>query len=165
MSNRKFRLVTFILLLLLVAAITNTYFIFHAYRNSFDEAPPAPMPVVDVVTPPPSVVLPGATKPPREFIAFDWYGDAAITRLAAGSYELTVQAYARGSRYPFDIDSLEIDARHAGQEGSITPKLEKVSMGNFSGRVDFPSSGTWEVRVRMHHSVRTLEFTKILEIN
>ncbi|TAL38904.1 MAG: hypothetical protein EPN97_03250 [Alphaproteobacteria bacterium] len=165
MSNRKFRLVTFILLLLLIAAITNTYFIFHAYQNTFDEAPPAPKPAVDAVNSPPPVVLPGATKPPREFIAFDWYGDAAVTRLEGGSYELTAQAYTRGSRRPFDIDSLEIDARHVGQGGSITPKLEKVSMGNFSGRVDFPSSGTWEVRVRMHHSVRTLEFTKIFEIN
>jgi hypothetical protein len=164
MSNRKFRLVTFILLLLLMAAITNTYFIFHAYKPTFD-APPAPKPPLNTAGPYPTPIDPPATRPPWEPLAFDWYGDAAITRLAGESYELTVQAYTRGSRRPYAIDSLEIEARPVGREGSVAPKLEKISAGNYSGRVDFPSGGTWEVRVRMHHGVRTLEFTKKFEIN
>ena len=160
MHNRKFRLVTAILLLL-IAAVVNIFFIYHAYDGAGQEpvqpAVNAPRPR-EVSSPPP------AHSTVKAFLDIRWYSDIVISRSRNGEYELSVLAYARGSRNPFPLDSVEVDVRRPGEDAGMTPKLESPSPGVFTGRIDFPSQGTWEVRVRMHHGLQTLEFAKKFEI-
>lgn len=165
MRNRKFSLVTAILLLLLIAAIANTYIIFHADDSAIDaSAKPDTIPSGVSRHGAPAGSF-SATAPPWEFIAFSWYGDVTLVRLKDGRYELEAQAYQRGGRSPFQIDSVEIDIRRPGSDGGFSPKLDPAAVGKFTGRVDFPASGTWEVRVRMHQGVQTLEFGKKFDLD
>lgn len=165
MRNRKFSLVTAILLLLLAAAVINIFFIYRAYNRTEQE--PAPeAPVSETAR---SHRSSPSSAPPRSFpgmfVSISWYADVTISRSGTGKYELYVLAYERGSRRPFPIDSVEVYVRRPGEEKGFTPALKSSSAGKFIGPIDFPSGGSWEVHLRMHRGLQTLDVTKKFEID
>lgn len=163
MSKRRFRIVTALLLLLLIAAIANYFFVYHAYNDAVkalpltaQQAPAAPIDVTVANAPhhhEPSFV--SGVQP----IGPGWYGELYLSKASQGGYDIVVDAYASGSRTKTDVEAVEIDVRQPGAASAqLTPAITRKETGEFTAHADFPSNGTWEVRVRMHRGNQTLEF-------
>jgi hypothetical protein len=158
MKDRKFTFVTAILLLLLIAAVANLFFVNHIYNQSVTSVTSGTTGNSIYQNQP--LVSPPAL--PRTSDAyFDWNASLSIDQSAAGGYDLVVAVTARQTEAPAPADSVEIDIRRAGADGvEITPEIKQDSVGKYIAHADFPANGEWEVRVRIHRFLQTMEFTK-----
>lgn len=167
MANRKFSVVTFILLLLLAAAAVNLFFVNHAYRQSMepvpspDEASPANATTPDgfPIRHAPNLVM----LPPNAMRS--WHGDVTMIKSPAGGYDLIVQAIGPKSGEAVPATSVEVDIRRPGNKAAqLTPKLEMQDTGKFVAHIDLPGPGSWEVRTRIHRGLQTMEFAEKFEL-
>jgi hypothetical protein len=161
MSKPKFSFVTAILLLLLVAAAVNTYFIFHAYYGAMDELE---HPSAEAAPGKPNFMASGAV---RDVTATDlapnWHGDISLLKAPPG-YDIVVDALSNDSNKRVTATAAEIDIRQPGDAApDYTPKLSLWTVGQFKGHVDL-APGTWEIRVHIHRGFQTLEFAEKFEL-
>lgn len=163
MSKRRFTPVTAILLLLLIAAIANTYYVFHAYdgaMNSIDK-PVGLTPAGQPAEPATARVLPGAT---AIDLVPNWHGEAALVKAPGGGYDVVVDALSNGVNANLPATSVEADIRRPGDKAATAnPEFKMTSVGKFTAHVDL-GSGTWEVRVRIHRGLQTLEFAEKFDL-
>ena len=169
MSKRnRFRIVTAILMLLLIAAIGNYFFVNQAFdvtQKSLMQAAPEPRPQNPDVSGSPMHHPPMNEIGGGQPVGPTWYGDMYLTPASQSSYDIVVEAFGNGSRSRVPVDTVEIDIRQPGDAAAqISPSVEKVEEGKYISHTNFPSSGTWEVRVRMHRGYQTLDFAEKFDI-
>jgi hypothetical protein len=166
MSKRKFSLVTAILLLLLVGAIMNNIFLYHAYNDTMKEAVQQAQQPVTASGP----AGPGYSRTPTGGMGFRqipgpaWYADVYLSKTGSGEYDIVVEAFVRGSRTLTSVDTVELDVRKAGEPDQTVPAAAQMKDGKYVAHVAFPSEGAWEVRIRMHRGNETLEFAEKFDL-
>ncbi|MEZ0226612.1 MAG: FixH family protein [Alphaproteobacteria bacterium] len=160
MSNRKFSLVTAILLLLLIAATANMFIVYHAFNRSLEEqtSPSETGTHMPFYSNQPLDTGP-AVATGKQSAYFDWNGDLTLAKSPAGGYDIVVMVTIRRTETPVPADSVEMDASRPGEAG-ITPELKQLAPGKYVAHVDFPETGEWEIRLRIHRGLQTIEFAK-----
>ena len=165
MSKHNFSFVTALLLLLLIAAIMNLLFIYHAFNEDSAPASPGGAPVLARQSSVPGSE-PRSAPPSGSPVSFapSWRGDAVMVKSPQGGYDLVVEALGNGGD-ALPSTAAEVDIRRPGAAAAEqSPSLEMVSVGKFVAHVDLPESGTWEVRIRIHRGLQTLEFAEKFDL-
>ena len=163
MSKRRFTPVTAILLLLLLAAIVNTYFVFHVDRGMVKPMEkPVPLTAAGQPAEPADArTLPGAT-------AYDlvpnWHGEVSLVKAPGGGYDAIIEGLSNGVNANIPVTSVEADIRRPGDNTPVpTPEFKMTSVGKFEAHVNL-AAGTWEVRVHIHRGLQTLEFAEKFDL-
>ena len=163
-EKRSKKRIVVLCLLLLVLAVTaiNTV---HVFRMA-DENPPAVPEKYSALSgaDDASSSLPPLPPGQKWGTGPGWRSGVSALKDKNGGYTVSIVAVdSVGNNIP--LNSFEADIRHPGATTpAITPLFQKDDKNNITAHVDFPSPGDWEVHVRMHRDLSTLEFSQRIEI-
>ncbi len=167
MSARKKYVVLVILLLMLAAAIANFLFVNQAYDTSVQRLSEPPARDSGLVPPPAGPQAGTVTGSDIQTLTYKgpgWRGDVTLADSDGGSYKITIRASDLNDN-TVPITSFEIDVRRPDSDKPILmPVFNQTGDGHFTATVQFPGKGDWEVRVRMHRELQTLEFARRFHI-
>lgn len=171
MSAKRKYIVLVLLLVMLAASIANFIFVNRAYDTSMQRLSASSLQDNDRAAVPAHPVAGVAGKPgtsaDMQIVSYKgpgWRGDVTLKEVDGGSYLITVRASDLNDN-TVPITSFEIDVRRPDSDKPmLMPVFNQTGDGHFTATVQFPGTGDWEVRVRMHRDLQTLEFARRFHI-